>query len=790
MTSDDPALARGAINAAAGSSVDVRDYGAACDGTTDDAAAFASALSAIGTAGGGTLLLPPASIAMTVDAYATDANSTPIPMFDIPANTTIQGVAGVTTILISTDTPAEWATFLGGGGDNVTIDSVILRRVTNSVMFFVQPGAHDGFHLRDCVIDGQRDTLSSTTHAIGLNRVGTKSNFTMKGCTVHEVATGLLQSNAITDTFSTAVIDDCTFFDNYGDDLQFNAPNSTMTDVTVVNSRFLDNQATVTSGGYGVGLAHVENSVISNNYFSNYFNEGIHIEDYCANVSITGNRLVHCGQATGTDSTSLDRGSIVATTGCSDFTITGNTIDNTANVNTNGLHSIVAKPLTGSNTPGGHSDAGCSRFTVSGNTIQCGDEFNGMWLARAEDVTVTGNTIVGGGDVASGAYDDANDGWGIKLDGLRTSVTGNNVTGFRYGIGGPLENDSAGSWGNRRALGDPGTVSGNTTSDCYVGILAVRQGRVNISGNTQNNCVRPLVAGKDENGGDPAVVTGNLSTSCTHLQEVGSLVVQRTSGGSTVAIGSSKTVEVENVLGLLAGQTGAVGKTIRFSGGGTLTLTTAVTAIDADGPANLVGTVSDASIAAGEYGVAYGLEKAISTAGNLQGEHFTGSGESTFNPLHAGGTLTVSNSFVRLAFFTATTTESINNIRTFSGATAGVGSSSQKVGVYDVDSVGSIRLLASSANDTGLWTTAHTAYTTPLTSTFDKVAGARYAVAVLAVGSTTAPTIYGCPITSVVLGGANELYVSAGFAASDFTAGVATSSFSGNGTAPYAMLLP
>ena len=118
------------------------------------------------------------------------------------------------------------------------------------------------------------------------------------------------------------------------------------------------------------------------------------------------------------------------------------------------------------------------------------------------------------------------------------------------------------------------------------------------------------------------------------------------------------------------------------------------------------------------------------------------SGESTLPRLAAIGTIGSGSQSLRLTFFTARKTETINSIRMTTGSTAASGGTLCRIGIYSEASNGDLTLVASTANDTALWIAASPAYTKSLSASMSKVRGTRYAVGVLFVG-TTAPTFSG-----------------------------------------------
>ncbi len=90
---------------------------------------------------------------------------------------------------------------------------------------------------------------------------------------------------------------------------------------------------------------------------------------------------------------------------------------------------------------------------------------------------------------------------------------------------------------------------------------------------------------------------------------------------------------------------------------------------------------------------------------------------------------------VFFSYFTARKTETITQVRTAVAATAGAALTIARIGIYTI-SAGTLTLAQSTANDTALWNVAFTATNKALSGSFSKVAGTRYAVALLAVGTT------------------------------------------------------
>ena len=543
-----------------------------------------------------------------------------LPAFDIPANVRIVGSPGKTAVLLSSTNDDAYVAFAGSAGDNVTIEGIKLLRNTDCNMVFFYPGGHDGFHLENCVVDGRYSKNGKSVHGLVLNRDGKKRHITINRCTITQVVFGVLQANDITADTDMIVVNDSIFFKNFGDDLGFNAPKASMTNVTVTSSRFIQNASTSTPAGYGVAFAHVINGLVRDCYFESYYNEAIHVEDHSSNIIISGNTLVTCGTDAEQTPTDLDRGGIVVTSGSSDIFITNNVLDHTANLNK--LHGIVIKNINGVVTAGGRPMVAPRKCLVSDNIIKCGKNYQGIWIANVTDATVRGNRIAGAGNAVGADWDDGNSGSGIKIDGTGSAVDANTVSGFRYGIRGPVVDDGevdqgVNVWNRRTALGNPGNVTGNRITDCYVGVVAVPAASLTISGNTLADCIRPMVVEESEQPDEPSAVTGNFALRCRFPLEIGGkLILLRTPGGSTVTAGVARVIQIQdNLRSILPGTV------ITFSGGAVLTVTASIPDPQLYSPGRayeLVGDVIGPDIGVNEYGtVTSAVDRKVTVAYNI-----------------------------------------------------------------------------------------------------------------------------------------------------------------------------
>jgi hypothetical protein len=813
----DKAAARAALGGINSLVINFADYGA-CDGVTNDASALTAALAELDDAGGGTLQLPPKSIALTLTAAG--------PMFTIPANTRIVGSAGATKLLLSTSgTATNYRCFAATSGNNVTFDGVTFVRQSDYTLVFLFPGPYDGFHLRNCVIDGRYDSFPTNyVHGVLLDSSGAKSNITFKGSTIKGTWYGVLQNNDIASPCNTIVVDDCTFSGNFADDLCFNAPNSTngpnapiiMKNVSVTNSRFMNNVSTASNRGFGVCFAHVAGGTVHGCFFENFPFQAVHIEDYSTNISVIGNHMVNCGT-----SAIAFSGPLIVLSGSSDITISGNTIDAR---NNNYLNAAISVLAGGSGTtPSGSPEIPPTRVTVSDNVLLCGDMLRGLLVEHVSKAVVQGNQIFGAGAVTAGVWDAGNENAGLIVDGSNITISANTISGFRHGMTGPFSTDVT--------LGDPGAVSGNVVSDCYTGIHAASPGAVTISGNTLSNCVRPMVVGEAGATSKPCTVTGNFASGCVYPLEVsGRLTIIRDGTGGTQTVGASKSIFVIDKL--LKIPTGAV---FTFSGGGVFTVTTAAVAqLKGAFSYELVGTVTNASIGPSEVGTATTLAHSttggnnyVQVSGNsdtvaevytiqsaaiattLAGKTLTAanlsSATNTFPTFDSdqlsaglqtlprwmlnGGSAATASDFVYLTYCTAHKDLSVTTINMICGATAAANDPSLvRIGIYSENpSTGALTLVGSTANDapTTMFDTAFGPVTKELSATTALTAGTRYAFGLLVVSAAACPTPYGVAIPSALATLTPRRAAVASAVAGDLPASIASGALFASGALMY-----
>lgn len=146
-----------------------------------------------------------------------------------------------------------------------------------------------------------------------------------------------------------------------------------------------------------------------------------------------------------------------------------------------------------------------------------------------------------------------------------------------------------------------------------------------------------------------------------------------------------------------------------------------------------------------EYGMlsAYALSTLLSSVTSLSGglaEPLAG-GEAIFARVLANTTVTPATGQMMLSYWTAVTSGSATHVMTATVNAAAAGLTYAAVGVYSVAASGDLTLLGSTGDlHSTLWTATFTPYTSPLA--FTRTAGSRYALGVLAVG-TTPPQLQG-----------------------------------------------
>lgn len=99
---------------------------------------------------------------------------------------------------------------------------------------------------------------------------------------------------------------------------------------------------------------------------------------------------------------------------------------------------------------------------------------------------------------------------------------------------------------------------------------------------------------------------------------------------------------------------------------------------------------------------------------------------------------------VRLTYFTARKSETSTQVRMISGGTAAAATPTLcRIGLYSIASDGAGTLVASTPNDTAMFSATATAYTKSWSASVAKTAGQRYALGIIVITAAATPTFVG-----------------------------------------------
>ncbi len=358
--------------------VNLTDFGATCDGSHNDQPALQAAVSDVSAKGGGTVMVPAKTCRMVQTAGAVFTS--------ISGNVAIQGVSNASTLALDTDVQGAYRElFRISGGTNVKFDTLNMVRASNVYGIFVDIYNVNGLTLNNVVMDGKKGTIGGADiHGIAVfgaapNKV---SNVMMSSDTIKGTDFGMFQDSSVTTIVDGWTVDHSTFSDNYDDDLEFNAPNSSMSNVNVTNSTFTNNHASDTSApsGFAIGFANVQHGSIKNNIISGYNFDPLHIEDRSSDITVDGNQISKSFLSAATNYASY----LFIINRSHDIRITNNTFD--ASANTNPLDCIYLGQGGGSGP--------VSNVTISGNTFKIKTNAKAIGQYGTSNVTVGTNTTI------------------------------------------------------------------------------------------------------------------------------------------------------------------------------------------------------------------------------------------------------------------------------------------------------------------------------------------------------------------------------------------------------------
>lgn len=548
----DPALAEHYLGPELGW-LNVVSFGADPTGVADSGPAIRQAVAAVpGT--GAVVWFPPGVYRVTATAATTFITLNP--------KTHLMGVPGASIINLVSDDSAGYREFARNYGDDVTIEGLTVRRGSDFPCVFINSRAFARLTLRKVRLDGKRSTYTSG-YCHGLQygqQSGTYDGILVDDCVFVDLSNCTLMTNA-----STGTVKRFTLRDSRLNNVDFNAPNGTVSDV-LVSGCYIDG---VDVGTIGIGVAHVTRGSIVDNTITNVAGEAIHIEDYTTDLKIARNRLV------GNDA------GIQIISGSSRLTLDDNTIDATAN--TGSPFQIISVQAGGEgDTPGGRPGAWPSDITVSRNRILGGNNgaSNGLYFEKVVNGQIVDNVFTGPGSVTGATYTGP-ECYALDLfECVAVAVRGNIVTGWKYG--------SKPYVGANRCFAAGGAIIGNTFTECELGLVLLNTRQVTVTGNAFMDCVLPLITGSGSSTGSaPITVIGNHAHGCAKPMLTGDTFTVTATGTATVGAGRTLTVTaIDRYL--------PSGTVLSFTGGGTLTLTSAAAAR----ATSLSGTVATAGISA------------------------------------------------------------------------------------------------------------------------------------------------------------------------------------------------
>ena len=358
--------------------VQLTDFGAACNGTANDQPALQKAINDVQSKGGGTIMVPARTcrIQQTGGVVSTAIGGNGV---------AIKGASLASTLAMDTDSPGSYRDlFRIEGAANVSFDTLTIKRLNNAYVVLFNLLSVNGLTMNNIVVDGQKMTEGNDVHGIAIlnSANATVKNVTMTGTTWKNMDFGMFQSSDSPVTVDGWTVDNSTFEGNWDDDLEFNAPNSSMSNINVLNSTFTNNRATDPSApsGFAIGFANVRTGSMKNNTISGYRFDPIHIEDRSANITVQGNKVSNSF----TNGQTSYASHVFIISGSHDVTITGNEFDTSAN--TNSIDVIYVGP--------GGSPSQPYNISITGNTFKLRPNAKLLGNYGSQNTTQSNNTVV------------------------------------------------------------------------------------------------------------------------------------------------------------------------------------------------------------------------------------------------------------------------------------------------------------------------------------------------------------------------------------------------------------
>lgn len=345
------------------------DYGGKADGLSDDREALERALAASARAGGGTVFVPNRTVRVETSA----AHS----WVAVGSQTQIVGEGPCSRILFAPTEPGAYTELFRLEGREIAMRGVALERGANATGALIGLRDVERLQLSGVRLDCARHQFSGDVH--GMSVVGGKGqavrHFTMAGSLVQSCSYGLMQPSVQQASVHDVTIRDSSFRDNLATDLEFNAPSSDMSTITVENNQFEGVPERRETAGWAVGLARVLDATIRNNTFRGYLLNSVHIEDSSRNVQVSNNRFISA------DISAADFAAfVIVLSGSQQIRIESNEVEYS------GLNPATLVWI-------GHGGSGRNpvAITVTGNTLLCATSCRPVSENGAAELTIKDN---------------------------------------------------------------------------------------------------------------------------------------------------------------------------------------------------------------------------------------------------------------------------------------------------------------------------------------------------------------------------------------------------------------
>ncbi|MDD7942859.1 glycosyl hydrolase family 28-related protein [Actinomycetospora lutea] len=356
----------------------VRDFGAAGDGVTDDSGAVRRAL-VEANAARGTLFFPAGTYAYGLGGP-----------FEPAEGVTVAGEPGRSILRFQPPSTGEFASFSRPLASRVTFDGLVLERAADFPCVFLAVPAITQLTLSRMSFVGNQDRFTgSYCHGVqlGVENGGTTSGLRWTDSVATTMTYALFQTNDSTAVTEDVEVSRCRFAGNADTDLEFNSPKGATRRVLVEDCEFRDHGPQ----GFAVGLATCTDVTIRHNTMAQLSLEAIHVEDYSENVIITGNRIMAAGLA--------GYSHVQLIGGARRITVTGNAFD--ASANTNAISVVYALAGGSEPTPGGRPVAPPSGVEVTDNDFVLAEKvsavtFEGVTGGAIRDNRLSGPRVTAG----------------------------------------------------------------------------------------------------------------------------------------------------------------------------------------------------------------------------------------------------------------------------------------------------------------------------------------------------------------------------------------------------------